>query len=149
MPFTFSSDGTCALYYNSVKTRAGCHFTSAPTQVDYILTILESGLIPAGQGFQLVHYGLTSNSSYSNVNVNINCYSLLTTTSPGANQLIFSASSMTYPYQTSDYIGATSLDLLSFKQWTSDKGVVESFNFTFTLLSKGLYVTNRVRFNLG
>lgn len=81
--------------------------------------------------------------------MNVNCYSLLTTTSPGASQLIFSASSMSYPYQPAAYIGATSLDLLSFMQWTSDKGVVESFNFTFTLLSKGLYVTNRVRFNMG
>ena len=56
---------------------------------------------------------------------------------------------MTYPYQTSDYIGASALNLGSFMQWTQDKGVVEKFNFTFTLLSKGLYVTNRVRFNLG
>lgn len=40
LPFSFSTDGTCALYYNDVKTRAGCHFSSSPTQVDYILTIL-------------------------------------------------------------------------------------------------------------
>ena len=29
------------------------------------------------------------------------------------------------------------------------KATIEQFNFTFTLLSKGLYVTNRIRFNLG
>ena len=96
-----------------------------------------------------MHYGLTSNSSYNAINVNINCYSLLTTSSPTASQLIFSATSMSFPYSGASYIGVTSLTMTSFNQWTQSKAVVESFNFSFTLLSKGLYVTNRLRFNLG
>lgn len=147
LPFTFS--GTCAVYYNNSKTSVGCHFSQVPTKVTYKLTILEGGLIPMGAGFSLVHYGLTSNSSYSSINVDINCYSLLTTSTPGAGQLIFSATAVPFPYASSDYIGITALNLGSFTQWTQSKAVVESFNFTFTLLSKGLYVTNRVRFNLG
>lgn len=147
LPFTFS--GTCAVYYNNSKTSVGCHFSQVPTKVTYKLTILEGGLLPLGTGFSLVHYGLTSNSSYNSINVDINCYSLLTTSTPGPNQLIFSATGLSFPYQSADYIGPTSLGLAGFTQWTSSKAVIESFNFTFTLLSKGLYVTNRVRFNLG
>lgn len=147
LPFTFT--GTCAVYYNGAKTPTGCNFVAVPTQVTYTLTILESGLIPAGSGFSIVHYGLTSNSSYNNINVDINCFSLMTTSTPGVNQLIFSATAVQFPYNSASYIGASSLSLGSFTQWTNSKAVIESFNFTFTLLSKGLYVTNRVRFNLG
>ena len=96
-----------------------------PTEITYTLTILESGLLPAGTGFSLVHYGLTSNSSYNNVNVDINCYSLLTTSSPGASQLIFSAINIQFPYNSAAYIGASALNLGSFTQWTSSKAVVE------------------------
>jgi hypothetical protein len=149
LPFTFSNTGTCALYYNGAKTSAGCNFVPTPTEVVYTLTILESGLIPSGTGFSLVHYGMSSNSSYSTVNVDFKCYSLLTTTTPTASQLIFTATAVPFPYNSASYIGPTALNLGSFTQWTSSKGVVESFNFTFTLISKGLYVTNRVRVNLG
>lgn len=38
LPFTFT--GTCAVYYNNVKTSAGCNFATSPTQIDYTLTIL-------------------------------------------------------------------------------------------------------------
>ena len=97
----------------------------------------------------MVHYGLTSNSSYNTINVDINCYSLLTTSTPGANDMIFSATGISFPYSSGAYLGITALNLGSFTQWTGSKAVIEEFNFTFTLLSKGLYVTNRVRFNLG
>ena len=38
LPFTFS--GTCAVYYNGIKSSAGCNFAESPTQVIYTLTIL-------------------------------------------------------------------------------------------------------------
>lgn len=147
LPFAFT--GTCAVYYNNAKTSAGCNFATSPTQVDYTLTILESGLIPAGSGFSIVHYGLTSNSSYNAVTVSLTCFSLMSTSTPGANDVIFSVASVSFPYQAANYIGPSSLTLGSFTQWTQAKATVERFNFTFTLLSKGLYVTNRIRFNLG
>jgi hypothetical protein len=147
LPFTFT--GTCAVYYNNVKTSAGCNFATTPTEVDYTLTILESGLIPAGAGFSIVHYGLTSNSSYNAVTVSMTCYSLLTTTAQTAANTIFSVASVSFPYQAANYIGASALTLGSFTQWTQNKAVIEQFNFSFTLISKGLYVTNRIRFNLG
>ena len=81
--------------------------------------------MPAGTGFQLVHYGLTSNTSYNSVNVDIQCHSLLTTSTPSTNQLIFSATGIQFEYQSSAYIGATALNLGSFMQWTSSKGVYE------------------------
>lgn len=147
MPFAFT--GTCAVYYNNVKTSAGCNFGTSPTSVDYTLTILESGLLPSGTGFSIVHYGLKSNSSYGNVSVTVTCYSLLSNPIPGANDVIFSTTPITYPYATASYIGPSSLSLGSFTQWTQVKATNEQFNFTFTLISKGLYVTNRIRFNLG
>jgi hypothetical protein len=147
LPFTFT--GTCALYYSGSKTSASCNFIPTPTKVTYTLTILEAGLLPVGTGFSLVHYGLTSNASYSNVNVDINCYSLLTTSTPTASELIFSATAVQFPYSPASYLGPTALNLGSFRQWVSSKAVVESFNFSFNLISKGLYLTNRVRINLG
>lgn len=147
LPFTFT--GTCAVYYNNLKTSAGCNFVTSPTEVDYTITILESGLILAGSNFSIVHYGLTSNSSYNAVTVSMTCYSLLSTSTPGASDVIFSVASVSFPYQAANYIGPSSLNLGSFTQWTQVKATVEQFNFTFTLLSKGLYVTNRIRFNLG
>lgn len=119
LPFTFT--GTCAVYYNNAKTSAGCNFASSPTQIDYTLTILESGLLPAGSGFRIVHYGLTSNSSYNAVSVSLTCYSLLSTTTPGANDVIFSVSTVSFPYNGANYIGASSLNLGSFTQWTQTK----------------------------
>lgn len=147
LPFTFT--GTCAVYYNNVKTSAGCNFASSPTQIDYTLSILESGLIPSGSGFSIVHYGLTSNSSYNAVTVSVTCYSLLTSNIPAASNTIFTVASVSFPYQAANYIGQSSLSLGSFTQWTQNKAVIEQFNFTFTLINKGLYVTNRLRFNLG
>jgi hypothetical protein len=38
LPFTFT--GTCAAYYNNVKTSAGCNYAASPTEIDYTLTIL-------------------------------------------------------------------------------------------------------------
>ena len=122
LPFTFS--GTCAVYYNSAKTNAGCNFVTSPTTVTYTLTILETGLIPSGSGFAIVHYGLTSNSSYSTITTSLNCYSLLTTSTPAASQLIFNAATVSFPYNGASYIGPTTLGLGSFSQWTANKAVV-------------------------
>jgi hypothetical protein len=122
LPFTFT--GTCAVYYNNVKTSAGCNFATSPTEIDYTLTILESGLIPSGAGFSIVHYGLTSNITYNSVTVSVTCYSLLSTSTPGANDVIFSVASVTYPYQGASYIGVSSLNLGSFTQWTQVKAAV-------------------------
>ena len=40
LPFTFEATGTCAVYYNGLKTSAGCHFVAVPTKTTYTLTIL-------------------------------------------------------------------------------------------------------------
>ena len=122
LPFTFG--GTCATYFNGTKTSAGCNFVTTPTSVTYTLTILESGLLTSGSGFSLVHYGLTSNSSYNTINVDINCYSLLTTSTPGTNDMIFSATGISFPYSSAAYLGVTALNLGSFTQWTGSKAVI-------------------------
>ena len=128
LPFTFYtfSDAlsTCAVYYSNVVQPVTCTWISSPTSISYTLNILESGLLPSGSGFSLVHYGMTSNSSYNSVTVSVKCYSLLNTLNPGANDLIFSATNVVFPYSGSNYIGPSSLNLGSFWQWTQNKGVV-------------------------
>lgn len=129
LPFTFVNFGdsltTCSVYYNSIVQPITCTWTSSlPTSISYTLTILESGLLPSGSGFSLVHYGMTSNSSYNSVTVSLTCYSLLNTLTPGVNDVIFSASSVVFPYNGANYIGPSSLNLGSFTQWTQNKGVV-------------------------
>lgn len=47
LPFT-TSGGTCAIYLNGVKTKVGCIYTTNPTKADYILTVGETDLLPAG-----------------------------------------------------------------------------------------------------
>jgi hypothetical protein len=129
------------------KMPIGCTHVPSPTQIQYTLIINQEGLLPQGGDFSIVHYGLTTNSSYNNVNVDLNVYSLLNNPSPLATDLIFKKLAISFPWNATAYSSA--LNLGSFKQWTSNKATVSSFNFSFTLLSKGLYRTNRIRFNLG
>jgi len=69
-----------------------------------------------------MHYGLTTNSSYSTVNVDITVYSLLTNPSPVATDLIFKKLAISFPWNATAYSSA--LNLGSFKQWTSNKATV-------------------------
>jgi hypothetical protein len=97
LPFTTTS-GTCGIYINGVKTTVGCVCTTSPTQVDYILTIIEPDLLPALANMQLVHYGLSTNSSYNNSYFSFKVYSLLTTNNPSLNHVIFYANNVLFPY---------------------------------------------------
>ena len=59
---------------------------------------------------------------------------------------------MPFPYgNASDvtYVGPSAITLGSYTQAINNKAAITSFNFSFNVLSKGLYVTNRVRINLG
>ena len=98
---------------------------------------------------RIVHYGLTTNSSYNNVTVDITVSSLLNNPTPVSTDLIFKKTGVTFGWNATNYIGVSDISVQSFKQWTSNKATVEEFEFTFTLVSKGLYDTNRIRFDLG
>ena len=98
---------------------------------------------------KIVHYGLSTNSSYNSVTVDITVNSLLNNPTPVANDLIFRKTGVTFAWQGSNYIGASTVIVNSFKQWTSNRATMTEFEFAFVLLSKGLYDTNRMRFDLG
>jgi hypothetical protein len=83
------------------------------------------------------------------VNVDITVYSLLNNPTPVASDIIFKKSIVSFAWQGTNYIGQSMVNVKSFKQWTRNKATVEDFEFTFTLISKGLYDTNRMRFDLG
>jgi hypothetical protein len=129
------------------KMPIGCTYVPSPTQLQYTLIINQQGLLPKGDNFSIVHYGLTTNSSYSTVNIDLVVYSLLNNPSPVATDVIFKKLAISFPWNSTAYSSA--LNMGSFTQWTSNKATVSSFNFSFTLISKGLYRTNRIRFNLG
>jgi hypothetical protein len=76
---------------------------------------------------------------------------LLTTNNPITNEVIFYANNVSFPYGNADptYIGGSEIRLSSYTQITNNKAAITSFNFSFSVLGKGLYVTNRVRINLG
>ena len=150
MPFSPIS-GTCGIYSGDDKLPIGCIFTSSPTEVDYIIVINEPDLLPAGSEMSIMHYGLSTNTSNNAVNFDLKCYSLVNTNSPGTNDLIFSVNTIPFKYGATDprYIGASEMSLDSYIEVTNNKAAVTSFNFSFTVLSKGMYVTNRVRINLG
>lgn len=65
--------------------------------------------------------------------------------------MIFTKTGVSFKYEATDptYIGKSLLTLSSFHQITDNKAAVTNFNFSFTLLSKGLYILNRVRIDLG
>lgn len=69
----------------------------------------------------IVHYGLTTNSTYNTVNVDVVVSSLLNNAVPLANDLIFKKLAVPFTWQGTNYIGASTLSLNSFYQWTSNK----------------------------
>ena len=150
MPF-LPLGGTCGIYVGSTKLPITCYLTTSPTQVLFTLVIDEPDLLPASTQMSIMHYGLSSNVSNNAVNFDLKCYSLLNTNSPGTNDLIFSASTIPFEYGATDsrYMGPSSVTLASYMQESNNKAAITAFNFSFTVLSKGMYVTNRVRINLG
>jgi hypothetical protein len=97
LPFT-TSTGTCAIYLAGVKTSVGCIYTTSPTKADYILTIIEPDLLPAGSSMEIVHYGLDTNSSYNPITFALKCYSLVNTNTPSVSDLIFFSDGVPFPY---------------------------------------------------
>ena len=71
-----------------------------------------------------MHYGLTTNSSYSTVGVDIEVSSLLNNPTPVADDLIFRKLGVTFAWNGTNYIGQSALTLNSFSQWTSNKATV-------------------------
>jgi hypothetical protein len=47
------------------------------------------------------------------------------------------------------YIGSSDILLGSYQQNINNKGAITSFYFSFSIISKGLYATERIRINLG
>lgn len=105
----------------------------------------------AGSYLTIYHFGMTTTASNNTVNVSITCYSLASTIIPSANDIIFQTVSpgLDFTWNPSGYPGTTSLALSEYSLETYNKGVVSPFKFTFTLVNKGLYNTERVRINLG
>ena len=151
IPFTASNPGTCEVNLGGVKAKIGCSFTSLPTQIDYVLNINEEGLITGGSNMTIIHYGFeSSNAVLTNVNVNITCYSLLNTNAPTGPDIIWTKNGVVIPWQPASlYLGPSDLTLASFKKVNLNKAAISNFKFSFTLINKGLYVTNRVRIDLG
>ena len=63
--------------------------------------------MPAGGTFSIVHYGLSTNSSYSTVNVDIKVSSLLNNPTPVANDLIFTKTAVPFTWNGASYIGSS------------------------------------------
>jgi hypothetical protein len=66
---------------------------------------------------------MLSNAITVNTIVDVECSSLLRTNTPTLQDRIFISTGMTFPYQPASYIGASSLILGSFTQWTQNKAV--------------------------
>ncbi len=82
-----------------------CTFTSSPTLLLYTLLINEEGLLPANDNLRIVHYGLSTNSSYNAVTVDITVSSLLNNPTPVASDLIFKKTGVTFDWNGTSYIG--------------------------------------------
>lgn len=148
LPFT-STTGTCAIYVAGVKKPVSCSYTSVPTNIIYVISINEPDLLPSGTNMEIVHFGLTTNASYSTITFALKCYSLVSTSTPGTNEIIFKADAVSFPYSPATYIGPSNIVLGSYVQTVNNKAAITSFSLSFSVISKGLYVTNRVRINLG
>ena len=83
--------------------------------------------MPANSSLRIVHYGLTTNSSYNNITVDITVNSLLNNPTPVANDMIFKKTGVTFAWQGTNYIGQSEVNVKSFKQWTSNKATYEEF----------------------
>jgi len=127
IPYLSSALGTCGIFYTNKRMPIGCVHTSIPTQLQYTLTINEDGLLPAGGTLQIVHYGLSTNSSYNTVTVDVTVSSLLNNPAPLANDLIFKKTGQSFAWSGANYVGPSSIMVNSFKQWTSNKATYEDF----------------------
>jgi hypothetical protein len=150
-----STTGTCTVYTR--LTNAGtpyslpitCGFVTNYVTISYTLGIKEA-LLAAGQYLMIYHFGMTTTGT-GQVNVSITCYSLASTVTPGASDMIFQTDStgLNWTWSPATYVGVTSLVLSNYYSETLNKGVVSPFVLTFTLINKGLYNTERIRINLG
>ena len=99
----------------------------------------------------IIQYPISTNATTTYTDTfTVKVYSLVTTASPTALDLIFQTNTpVLFGFATGSYTGPTTLTLASFVQETNNKAAVTDFNFSFTVNCKGMYVTNRVRINLG
>lgn len=150
-----STTGTCAVYARATASGTPyslpitCGFVTNYITISYTLGVKEA-LLSAGQYLMIYHFGMTTTGT-GVVNVSIICYSLASTNTPGANDIIFqtNSSGLDWTWNPATYIGATTLTLGNYAAQTLNKGVVTPFVLTFVLINKGLYNTERIRINLG
>ena len=102
LPFLSSAAGTCSIFYLNQRMPIGCIHTSSFTRLQYTLSIKEEGLLPAGGNMQIVHYGLSTNSSYNTVLVDIVVSSLIINPIPVANDLIFQKLDVSFAWQVAN-----------------------------------------------
>ena len=78
---------------------------------------------------EIVHYGLTTNSTYNTINFDLICYSLVYTTTPGSNDIIFQSLSVPFNYDADDtsYIGDSAVTLNGYTQKINNKAAVTEF----------------------
>jgi len=81
--------------------------------------------LPAGDFLRIVHYGLTTNSSYNTVTVDITVNSLLNNPTPTVSDLIFMKTGVSFNWNGPNYIGQSDVNVKSFKQWTTNKATYE------------------------
>ncbi len=98
IPFLSSAAGTCSIFKGNKRQPISCIHSSSPTQLLYTLLINEEGLLPAGDNLTIVHYGLSTNSSYSTVNVDITLSSLLNNPTPLPADLIFKKTGVSFAW---------------------------------------------------
>lgn len=139
LPYSFT--GTCAVSYLGRLSPISCSFTSSSSSISYFLTISQPGLLLTNSSFSIIHYGLSTGNTFSSVTTTISCYSLLNSQTPGSNDLIYVAASEAIPVSSPGYMGPSSLSLGSYSSWTGSRAVTTYFNFSFSLVSKGLYPT--------
>jgi hypothetical protein len=109
------------------------------------------GLLPKNTNITLLHYGMiNSAAAQSNMNVNISCYSLVNNNLLTTAFIVWQINGVQIPWQPAGkYLGPSDLKLNGFEKINLNKQAVSSFKLNFVLVSKGLYLTNRVRFDLG
>lgn len=109
VPFLSSALGTCRIFLGAQRLPISCIHLSSPTQLQYTLLINEEGLLPAGSEMSIVHYGLSTNSSYNTVTVDISFNSLLNNPTPVASDLIFKKTDVSFAWAGTNYIGASEI----------------------------------------
>lgn len=102
----------CLVKIDSKEVPIECSYTSSSTELIFRLSITEKNLAPASSVLTITHYGVTTTTSGSALNVNVDIVTVYPTANP--DNVLQRTTNIPLAFQaavTEEYLGASKLSL--------------------------------------